>query len=487
MTDQLHDQPTDSTTPDSETKKSVNRRRMFIAGAGLAGAAALTKAGTASAADGDAVRLGEEGAANEASTTTEVYNTGTSTDRTNNAVKGTIANAGNNSHAVLGVTAGEGHAIAGVVNNTTVNAVAATWGRQFGPAAATEGQSMTENQPIAGPANGIKGIVESPTNGSHAVLGVTKGGGHAVAGDTPADAAGAGGAGGNTVAATWGRHAGQGAGIGGINVAAASPLAGPARGVEGVVNSPANGSHAVFGATKGAGHSIAGDTPADAKGVDGVGPNTTAATWGRHGGVGAGIGGVSAMDYGGEFVGGKAQVRLIQTQDAANDGPPAGDGHLLGELYADGAGNLWFNRADGSNFTRLNNQGGIVMMTNPQRAYDSRPGEGPNTDVRARMRSGETRKIDLTTGTEFAPGYAGAIVNITVAGSSGAGHLTVFNGDTDDAGRPLASTINWYEPGTNIANGVIVPVGADGSIKVYAYATTSDAAHVVVDVVGAVS
>jgi hypothetical protein len=155
------------------------------------------------------------------------------------------------------------------------------------------------------------------------------------------------GAGGNTVAATWGRHAGQGAGIGGINTATASPLAGPARGVEGVVNAPANGSHAVFGATNGAGHSIAGDTPADAKGVNGVGPNTTAATWGRHGGVGAGIGGVSAMGYGGEFIGGKSHLRLIQTQDAAKSGPPGGDGHLLGELYADGAGNLWFNQADG--------------------------------------------------------------------------------------------------------------------------------------------
>jgi hypothetical protein len=172
---------------------------------------------------------------------------------------------------------------------------------------------------------------------------------------------------------------------------------------------------------------------------------------------------------------------------SANSGPPSGDGHLLGELYADGAGNLWFNQADGSNFTRLNNQGGIVMMTNPQRAYDSRPGEGPNTDMQTRMSSGETREIALTTGTEFVPGYPGAIINLTVAGSSGAGHLTVFNGDNDDDDRPLASTIDWYEPGTNIANGVIVPVGADGTIKVYAYATTGDAADVVIDVVGAVS
>jgi hypothetical protein len=75
----------------------------------------------------------------------------------------------------------------------------------------------------------------------------------------------------------------------------------------------------------------------------------------------------------------------------------------------------------------------------------------------------------------------------TVAGSAGPGHLTVFNGDTDDDDRPLASTINWYEPGTNIANGVIVPVGADGTIKVFAFTGAGgDAADVVIDVVGAV-
>lgn len=473
MTDQRNP---DTAVETTEERGGINRRRMFLAGAGLAGAAVITKASTASAADGDNVVLGadaSDGGVNESSSTTEIVNSGTSSDRSNNAIKGTLSNADNNSHAVLGVTEGEGHAIAGVVNNTTDDAVAATWGRHFGPAAATEGQSLAENQPIAGPANGVKGIVEMPTNGSHAVLGITNGGGHAVAGDTPADAAGADGEGNNTVAATWGRHGGLGAGIGGVNTATDVPLAGPARGVEGIVLDATNGSHAVYGEARGAGHSVAGDTPADA-------PNTVAATWGRHQGAGAGIGGISVGGYGGEFVGGKASARLIPSDDVAV-GAPQDEMHLVGELFVDGAGDLYYNTADGANFTKLNG-GGTVMLWDSQRAYDSRAGEAP-AGQKGRHAAGEVREIDLTEFTDLPANASGAIINITVADTDALGYALVFNGDTPDSPTPVGSSINWVDAGEFVANGITVALSSTGTVKVY----TEKATDVVIDVVAYIS
>jgi hypothetical protein len=421
MTDVHHDHDATADAADaaddaarSDAQRTMNRRRMFIAGAGIAGAAALTKAGTASAADDDPVLVGNP-------------------DNTTND----------------GAT---------VITNT----------------------NNTATTPGTGGQEAVKGELTGADNGSHAILGVTQGLGHSVAGDTPA--------GPNTVAATWGRHAGQGAGIGGINVATDVPLAGPARGVEGIVSQGTNGSHAVYGITNGAGHAIAGEIPEDALGPDGDGVNTVAATWGRHFGTGAGIGGISIGGYGGEFVGGRAHVRLIQDQDDADVGPPTGDGHLLGELYADGAGNLWFNTADGENFTQLNNQGGVTMMPNPQRAYDSREEYEPASTPKGMLASEETREIDLTEFTDFPAGASGAIVNITVDGTVDRGFLTAFNGATADDERPNASTVNWYESTSIVANGIILPVSPEGTIKVYAFGLAGGACtDVVIDVVGAVT
>ena len=246
------------------------------------------------------------------------------------------------------------------------------------------------------------------------------------------------------------------------------------------MTSAANGSHAVLGRTKGAGHSIAGDTPADAQNGSG-GPNSTAATWGRHGGVGAGIGGISALGYGGEFVGGRAQVRLIQTADATRPGPPTGAGHLLGELYADPAGNLWFNRADGLNFTRLNNQGGITLFADPQRAYDSREEFAmPANTNKGRHQAGSVRTIDLTEFTDLPAGATGAVLNLTVAATDAWGYATVFNGATADNAVPNASSVNFRDADEYVANGVIVPVSPTGTVKVFVSAAT----EVVIDVVG---
>lgn len=477
MTDTIDQTADDNFDEHHENGDAGRRRRMFLTGAGIAGAAAIVgKSGVAQAADGDPVAVG---GSYDGATPTSFNNNGGS-DTTpgtpgGEALVGTIEDATNGSHAIRGVTAGRGHAVAGIIgtapDSVPTETVAATWGRHYGTAAAVEGQQLAEGVDLAGPANAVKGVVESPTNGSHAVLGITNGAGHAVAGDIPAGT-------GNTVGATWGRHAGLGAGAEGINVATDVELAGPANGVKGTVDDPSNGSHAVLGITNGAGHSIAGDTPAEAD-------NTVAATWGRHNGAGAGIGGVSAAGYGGEFVGGRASVRLIPSDGVAAGAPTDGDSQT-GELFVDGVGNLFYNVGPGANFTQLNNQaeGGqsVVLFDDPQRAYDSREGNAPNAGAanQQRFEDGETKMIDLTAFTDYPAGARAALVNITVAGTDAIGFLTAFNGDTAPEDLPLAASVTWAMANERNSNSLTVRTNAAGQINVY----TKGSADVIVDVTG---
>ncbi|WP_420452599.1 hypothetical protein [Ilumatobacter sp.] len=401
MTDQI-DQitETDAEIEEAPVAGSSRGRRMFLTGAGIAGAAALAgKAGGASAADGDNVVVGGDF---------------------------------------------EGDSPTSFTNTSTDDTAPGTQG----------GEALV-------------GDIVDAGNGSHAIRGNTNGVGHAVAGTVPASNAD------NSVAATWGKHDnGQGAGVGGVNGATDVDLAGPARGVEGLVLENTNGSHAVFGATVGAGHSIAGDTPADATGPDGTGQNTTAATWGRHQGIGAGIGGISVGGYGGEFVGGKSHVRLIQVDNSdlgddetAVDGPPTDDDHENGELFVDGNGTLYlYNGSSWSSVTTTQ-----AAFTDAQRAYDSREGlePGDGDDNKGRISSGETTTIDLTTYTDFTAGSVSASISVTVTSTDAIGYLTVFNGDTDDDDRPTVSQVTWGMAGTRTTNSFPVSVGSDGTIKVY--------------------
>lgn len=389
-----------------------------------------------------------------------------------NAVKGTVTDITNGSHAILGITKGFGHAVAGVIgaadDPAEQNTVAATWGLHYGEGAAVEGDQRNATAPLAGDANAVKGLIKSEANGSHAIKGETIGVGHAIAGESFNTTEGA-------KAATWGRHSGPAAATEGVSIAGATPIAGPANGVKGIVADAANGSHAVLGVTAGGGHAVAGDIEADA-------PNTVAATWGRHKGTGAGIGGISVSGYGGEFIGGLAHVRLIQDDTAPAGAPSEGD-HKMGELYVDGAGNLFLNKADGLNFTQLNDQPGTVrMLDNPERAYDSRAGKLPASSEKGKFSNDEIRVIDLTAETTFPAGAAGALLNVTVAetedGAGPGGYLTVFSAALEDT--PATSTINWFGPNQIAANGATIKVDADGKIKIFSRNMT----HVIVDVTG---
>ena len=75
------------------------------------------------------------------------------------------------------------------------------------------------------------------------------------------------------------------------------------------------------------------------------------------------------------------------------------------------------------------------------------------------------------------PGSAvAAVINVVATEPIGDGYFTVWG---CDGASPLASSLN-YGSGATVANGVIAPIGSDGSICIF----TSTPSHVVVDIAG---
>ena len=101
--------------------------------------------------------------------------------------------------------------------------------------------------------------------------------------------------------------------------------------------------------------------------------------------------------------------------------------------------------------------------TNP-RVYDSRSG--------AKFTVNEERVVDLGLA-----GARGAVINLTVTQTVGAGFLAVFpNGIV----WPGNSSINWSASNLDIANAVITRVDSTGKIRLRASTST----HAVIDVIG---
>ncbi|MFB7177640.1 hypothetical protein ACFCYI_08050 [Streptomyces sp. NPDC056257] len=111
----------------------------------------------------------------------------------------------------------------------------------------------------------------------------------------------------------------------------------------------------------------------------------------------------------------------------------------------------------------------------PTRFVDTREGLGTNKG----QVPGQTSFGTQIAGLRGVPqGVKAVALNVTVTGPKEAGHLIVYPG----GGKiPLASNVN-FTAGQTVANSVIVPVGADGSINIRNNAWAG--ADVVVDVVG---
>lgn len=119
---------------------------------------------------------------------------------------------------------------------------------------------------------------------------------------------------------------------------------------------------------------------------------------------------------------------------------------------------------------------GVETIT-PTRVLDSRTANSGYNKLP--FNAGETRVLPiLGQGAVPLSGVSAIYANVTVVvGNSGGGYLTIF---PSGQARPLASNIN-FAANTVVANQVLVPLGADGSISIYSYAAN---VHVIVDVSG---
>ena len=122
--------------------------------------------------------------------------------------------------------------------------------------------------------------------------------------------------------------------------------------------------------------------------------------------------------------------------------------------------------------------GGDVTAIEPRRLVDSRVGLRAGPD---QLGEGAVVSIPVR-GVEGVPAAATAVVvNVTATDTVGFGYFTVF---PSEAAIPGSSNVNFNAPGQNVANLVMVKLGADGGINVLNGVAP---ASLVIDVVGYVS
>jgi hypothetical protein len=124
--------------------------------------------------------------------------------------------------------------------------------------------------------------------------------------------------------------------------------------------------------------------------------------------------------------------------------------------------------------------GGLVMLPEPVRVYDSRTADGP-------LAVDTTRAVDLTKvagatdASQMAvpPGASAALVTLTVTETGNGGYLRLYSNAL--IGQPSTSTINWTAPDSDVATTTTVSVDASGKVMVAAGGSDT---QFIVDVIG---
>ena len=177
------------------------------------------------------------------------------------------------------------------------------------------------------------------------------------------------------------------------------------------------------------------------------------------------------------------------TQLWLNGGPPppatSAQFRPAGSIVKDAFNDVWFCVLSGTPGTWLrvtgtNTAGALTLLPTPKRVYDSRPGNVPATPPKSPLANGATRDVDCTLNGSGVPvGATGVLANFTVVNTSGAGFLAAFK---KGVAVPNASTINWFQAGTVVANTTVVACDATG--KISCYVPPSSSADFFVDIIG---
>jgi hypothetical protein len=110
----------------------------------------------------------------------------------------------------------------------------------------------------------------------------------------------------------------------------------------------------------------------------------------------------------------------------------------------------------------------------PARLLDTRPG-GQIGYIGAKPTAGQTLEVQIAgQGGLPASGVRAVALNVTMTDATSPGFVTVWG----DGGRPETSNLNVQTVGQTVPNMVIVPVGADGKVRIY----TDHGGHLLADV-----
>ena len=103
---------------------------------------------------------------------------------------------------------------------------------------------------------------------------------------------------------------------------------------------------------------------------------------------------------------------------------------------------------------------GLQNAVTPRRVLDTRYAIG--TPAVGQVRSGRTKVVKVAGIGQVPVGAADAVVTITATNETSTGFATVYSGTT----RPYASILNFLTK-TDVANVMIAPIAADGTITIY--------------------
>ena len=204
-----------------------------------------------------------------------------------------------------------------------------------------------------------------------------------------------------------------------------------------------------------------------------------AGVWGNSDSGGVGVYGGGGIGLVGS--GTRAGVRI----DPVGAAPASRtDAHDRGEIIHDTTGALWFCVASGSPGTwrRVADPGSagqLRLLTAPARTYDSRTGDGPlrsNSQRSVSVRTGVANNVTVAAAPESS---TGALVNLTIDATAGAGYLALF---ADGVAWPGNSNINWTNSGQTIAGTTVTALAATGRLAVYAGGGGST--DFIIDVIG---
>lgn len=189
----------------------------------------------------------------------------------------------------------------------------------------------------------------------------------------------------------------------------------------------------------------------------------------------------------GLHVSGGAGAILIEPSSGSLRSRPS----VVNTIDADDVGNLWHCVTSGDPGTWRLVSGptaaGAFIAIDPTRVYDSRlpdPAQGALASGASRavsvafQRDAVSGKV-VQMGERVPEGATAIAFNITITETAGAGFLAVAPGN---AASSPSSSINWTAAGQTIANGLIVKIHSDRTVKVFAGGAGS--AHFIIDVNG---